>query len=94
MMGHSITFRSTLSSVPAEIVNIIEKEYIDLESRFSRRDWSPGELNGARLAEAIFRYLEWKEAGRYTPIVKYPFYIPMINRHASQSGVLNCKLAG
>jgi len=26
--------------------------------------------------------------------VKYPFYIPMINRHASQSGVLNCKLAG
>jgi len=26
--------------------------------------------------------------------VKYPFYIPMINRHASQSGVLNCVLAG
>jgi hypothetical protein len=67
-MGHSITFKGTLSSVPAEIVNIIEREYIDLESRFSRRDWSPGELNGARFAEAIFRYLEWKDAGLYTPI--------------------------
>ena len=26
--------------------------------------------------------------------VKYPIYIPMISRHASQSGILNCILAG
>ena len=26
--------------------------------------------------------------------VKLPFFIPMISRHASQSGVLNCELAG
>ena len=27
-------------------------------------------------------------------VVKYPFYIPMISRHASQSGILNFILAG
>jgi hypothetical protein len=36
---------------------------VNLESRFARRDWGPAELNGGRLAEALLRYLEWKESG-------------------------------
>ena len=31
-------------------------------------DWGPAELNGGRLAEGIYRYLEWKKSGSYTPI--------------------------
>jgi len=39
-------------------------------------------------------WVKFEEFASRASSVKYPFYIPMINRHASQSGVLNCKLAG
>ncbi len=87
-MGHSITFRAALTALPAEIVNAIEKEFTELESRFSRRDWSPGELNGARLAEAVLRYLEWKESGGYyTPIGEQLKRQDIINRVSKNTNV-------
>jgi len=62
-MGTLQSLTSALSTLPADIVNAIAKEYIELESRFSRHDWTPGELNSGRFAEAVLRYLEWKESG-------------------------------
>lgn len=57
-----------LAAVPHELVQALEKEYSQLESRFARHDWGPGQLNGGRFAEAVLRYLEWKQAGSYTAI--------------------------
>jgi len=63
------SLNSALSGVPLEISDALGKEYQNIESRFIRRDWSPAELNGGRFAEAVLRYLEWKQSGvKYTPI--------------------------
>lgn len=64
---HSL--KEFLVAVPEDIVKAIADEFAAMESRFSRHDWSPAELNGARFAEAILRYLEWKQSGgTYTRI--------------------------
>jgi hypothetical protein len=58
-----------LPHIPLEILTALEKEFSNLESRFARRDWGPAELDGGRMAEALFRFLEWKvSGGTYTPI--------------------------
>lgn len=58
-----------LLNVPERLAEELETELSNLESRFARHDWAPLELNGGRFAEAVFRYLEWKESGgRFTPI--------------------------
>jgi hypothetical protein len=63
------TLSSYLPNIPSEIVTAIENEFQALASRFSRHDWGPAELNGARFAEGMFRYLEWKHSGTaFTPI--------------------------
>lgn len=64
----SKNLKSILSSVPAQIVNKILDGFTEIESRFSRGDWKPAELNGAKFAEAIYRYLEWKKSGNFTAI--------------------------
>lgn len=68
-MGSINLLTSAFGAIPIDIVNAITKEYTELESRFSRHDWAPGELNGGRFAEAVLRYLEWKESGgsSFTP---------------------------
>ena len=53
-----------LNHLPAQIVKALENEYGKMESRFARRDWAPAELSGGRFAEALFRYMEWKESAR------------------------------
>lgn len=62
-MGSINLLASALGAIPSDIVNAIAKEYTELETRFSRHDWTPGELNSGRFAEAVLRYLEWKESG-------------------------------
>lgn len=63
------SLRSALSGVPPEIADALEEEYQKIETRFARRDWGPAELNGGRFAEAVLRYLEWKQLGKkHTPI--------------------------
>jgi hypothetical protein len=65
----STSLRSILPNIPADIVEAMEVEFAELESRFARGDWSPAELNGGRFAEAVLRFLEWRESGgSYTPI--------------------------
>ncbi len=67
-MGTTLLLEKFLVNVPKEIVQAIELEFSGLDARFSRHDWGPAELNGARFAEAIFRYLEWKQSGTFTAI--------------------------
>lgn len=71
---------SMLQSVPAEIVSVLENEYGELEARFARRDWGPAELNGGRFAEAVLRYLEWKESGSFTALGKQLNRSNLVNR--------------
>jgi len=77
-MGSINSLTSALGVVPSDIVNAIAKEYTELESRFSRHDWTPGELNSGRFAEAILRYLEWKESGGS----KFTSFGTQVNRQA------------
>lgn len=75
---------AALPSVPTAITNALEQEFGELESRFSRHDWGPSELNGGRFAEALLRYLEWKDTGGvFTPIGT------QLDRLRIQNGVAN-----
>lgn len=67
-MSGSNEFRAALINVPDDIVAALEREFADLEARYVRGDWGPAELDGGRLAEALFRYLDWKQSGTFTPI--------------------------
>lgn len=57
-----------LPGVPVDITQALEGEFSELESRYARGDWSPASLNGGRFAEALLRYLEWKQSGAFTPL--------------------------
>ncbi len=67
-MGTPYSIDKLLTNIPTEIVKAIEIEFQALDARFSRHDWGPAELNGARFSEAVFRYLEWKQSGNFTAI--------------------------
>jgi hypothetical protein len=72
-----------LAGIPEEVAQSIETELAGLMQRFGKRDWSPSELNGGRLAEAVLRYLEWKNEGTFTPLGK------QLNRSRIVGGVKN-----
>ena len=63
-----MTLKAALGGIPTDIATAIESELAELLRRYARRDWSPAELNGARLAEAVLRYVEWKRSGSFTPL--------------------------
>ena len=69
-MVSSLSLRTVLPNIPEELVDALQIEFAELESRYARGDWGPTKLNGGRLAEAILRYLEWRQSGTYTPIGK------------------------
>jgi hypothetical protein len=57
-----------MPSIPPDICQALQDEHRELRLRFSRGDWGPAQLNGGRFAEALLRYLEWKESRTFTPI--------------------------
>lgn len=63
-----INLQNALITLPAELAETIEEEYIELVKRFSRNDWGPTQMNGGRFGEAILRYIEFKNTGTYTKI--------------------------
>lgn len=73
-----------LGAVPADIAAALQSEFSGLLRRFNRRDWGPAELNGGRLAEAVLRYVEWKDTGSFTPFGKQ-LGRPAICAHAEQN---------
>ena len=65
-----MSLNGALAGIPNEVAVALASELADLTHRFARRDWGPSELNGARLAEAALRYVEWKNTGSFTPFGK------------------------
>lgn len=58
-----------LGHIPVQLRDALISEFVAIESRFSRMDWGPAELNGGRFAEVVLRFLEWRESqGNFTPI--------------------------
>jgi len=86
MKGTKLT--DALKDLPTQIVEALEKEYGEMESRFARRDWAPAELSGGRFAEGMLRYMEWKESGgKYTPIGTQINRQKVVNKVRNNGGV-------
>lgn len=60
--------REELGQVPSSIAGPLLNEYEEIARRFARGDWGVAELNGGRYAEALIRYLDWKESGAPIPL--------------------------
>lgn len=74
-----------LASLPSELSEALEREFSKLRDRYGRQDWEPGQLNGGKFAEAMFRYVEWRDSGAYTPLGKHISRKPIINRAVNNS---------
>jgi len=87
-MTSSGSLRDALPNIPCDVVDALETEFRNLESRFARRDWGPAELNGGRFAEAVSRFLEWRESGgHYTPIGRQLDRQEILNRVRNNSSL-------
>lgn len=60
--------RPHLPTIPSDITAALEADYGELAVRFARGDWSAASLNGGRMAESLFRYLEWRSTGNFTAV--------------------------
>lgn len=60
--------KNHLKNIPDVLVDALEKEFQKLHQQYFLGHWEPSQLDGARFAEAVFRILEYKLAGRFTPI--------------------------
>lgn len=58
-MSATFSFSLTFSNLPAEILNNLEKTYIQIIRNYHENRFEPSELNGAKFSETIFRLLEW-----------------------------------
>lgn len=61
-----------LGIVPSELSDALDREFTCIARRHAIRDWQPSELNGGRFAEAVLRFLEWRQKGQYTPLGTKP----------------------
>jgi len=59
-----------LSSIPADLVDGLEKEYQKLHMQYFLERWEPSQLDAGRLVEYVFRILEYKGSLNITPIGK------------------------
>ena len=74
-----------LASLPPELAEALEREFSKLRDRYGRQDWEPGQLNGGKFAESVFRYVEWCDSRNYTPLGKQVRRKTIINRVASNT---------
>ena len=76
-----------LASLPLELAEALEREFSKLRGRYGRQDWEPGQLNGGKFAEAMFRYVEWRDTGTYTPLGKQVRRKEIISRGANNTAL-------
>jgi len=60
------------------LANELVEAYEELKSRYFRRDFRPGVLEGGRFAEAAFRILEFAATGSYTPLGRTLSKVPQL----------------
>ena len=76
-----------LASLPLELAEALEREFSKLRDRYGRQDWEPGQLNGGKFAEAMFRYVEWRDTGTYIPLGKQVRRKEIISRAANNTAL-------
>ena len=76
-----------LSLLPTQLAEALEREFSKLRDRYRRQDWEPGQLNGGKFAEAVFRYVEWRDIGSYTPLGKQVRRKEIVNRVANNTAL-------
>lgn len=76
-----------LTSLPTQLAEALEREFSKLRDRYGRQDWEPGQLNGGKFAEAVFRYIEWRDTGAYTPLGKQVRRKVIVNRVANNTAL-------
>jgi len=59
-----------LQKLPLELIEVLETEFQKIHQEYFLGQWEPGQLDGGRFAEAVFRILEYKDRGIFTPIIK------------------------
>ncbi len=57
-----------LSSLPSDLVVALQAEFQKLHQQYFLGNWEPSQLDGGRFAEHVFRILEVKQSGNFTPI--------------------------
>jgi hypothetical protein len=57
-----------LNNIPIELVDVLQVEFQKLHQQFFLGKWEPSQLDGGRFAEIVFRILEFKQSGIFTPI--------------------------
>ncbi len=56
--------------LPQELGEALNNHFLEIILNYKENRWEPSELNGSKLAEAVFRVLEWytNEDNSYTPL--------------------------
>lgn len=57
-----------LNSLPPDLVQALQEEFQKLHQQYFLGKWEPSQLDGGRFAEHVFRMLEYKQTGTFTPI--------------------------
>lgn len=57
-----------LASLPSELAKALERTFLAAVDHFLRQEWDDAQVDGGRFAEAVLRYLQWRQKGSFTPI--------------------------
>ncbi len=60
-------FTKIFSDMPGDLIENLEKHFLEIIKNYKENRWEPSELNGAKFSEVIFRILEWHTNNNYTP---------------------------
>jgi len=66
-------FKNSLSILPSDLSDAVISAYDEIRENYLLGRWEPSELNGGKLAEVVYRVLEWESSGRgtYTSLGKH-----------------------
>jgi len=57
-----------LASLPSELSEALERTFSAAIDHFLKQEWDDAQVDGGRFAEAVLRYLQWRQKGSFTPI--------------------------
>lgn len=57
-----------LASLPSELSEALESTFSAAVDHFLKQEWDDAQVDGGRFAEAVLRYLQWRQKGSFTPI--------------------------
>ena len=76
-----------LNNLPGDLISALQDEFQKLHQQYFLGKWEPSQLDGGRFAEQVFRILELKQSGNFTPI-GIPIQRANINSTVSQDTLL------